>query len=93
MKRHWNIGLIGLAIVCTIYGGSKPVYSSRFYFDEYLADAGSYATNDTVHVAAVKQNALIPDTTPVILCAAEAGTSSWFEVGPRRAYAALPPNS
>ena len=93
MKKRWNIGLVLLAIGAIVYGGSKPgpgQRPSRFVMDEYLADAGSYSTNSTVHIAATKLSAQIPDDTPLLAFAALMGTTNWLELLPRRTYADLP---
>lgn len=80
------------AVVAILYGGTKPAHG-RFYFDTYLTDAGSVLTNDTAHVAATKNSAIIPDTTPVLVYArelAQTNADDWVELMPRRTLAELP---
>lgn len=76
-----------------IYGGGKPgpgQRPSRFFFDDYLSDIGSYSTNDIVHVASVKSSLQIPDDTPMHVYAALMGTTNWTELLPSRTYADQP---
>ncbi|MBP5509940.1 MAG: hypothetical protein J6Z49_03405, partial [Kiritimatiellae bacterium] len=74
-----------------LYAGAKHV--GRVGYDQYLSDAGSYLTNDVVHVAALKVSPVIPDTTPVLVFArelAQTNAADWVELPPRRTYADLP---
>lgn len=76
----------------TIYAGAKHL-GGRITFDPYLADTGSYLTNDVVHVAARKLSAVIPNSTPVRVFARElskTNAADWAELAPRRTYADLP---
>ena len=52
MKKPKHLAaLVAFAAALTFYAGAKHG-RSRFTFDAaYLADAGSYATNDTAHIA------------------------------------------
>ncbi len=80
------------AALLVLYAGSKHEVG-RITFDAYLADAGSYLTNDVAHVAARKVSAVIPDDTPVLVFArelAKTNAADWAEVAPRRTYAELP---
>lgn len=80
-------------VAMVIHGSTKPgpgQRPSRFVMDEYLTDAGSYSTNSTVHIAATKLSAQIPDDTPLLAYAALMGTTNWLELLPRRTYADLP---
>jgi len=75
-----------------LYAGAKHA-GGRFTFDTYLADAGSYLTNDVAHVAARKLSVVIPDSTPVLVFARElsqTNAADWAELAPRRTYADLP---
>ncbi len=83
------------AVVAILYGGTKPPQptTGRFYFDTYLTDAGSVLSNGTAHVAATKNSAIIPDTTPVRVYArelAQTNAEDWVELMPRRTLAELP---
>lgn len=72
------------AAVATIYAGGKIV--KRFTFDAYLVDAGSYATNSTVHVAATATSSILHDANPyVMLYAREASSTNAAD------WAMLPP--
>ena len=85
--------LAPFVVAMIIHGSTKPgpgQRPSRFIMDEYLADAGSYSTNSTVHIAATKLSAQIPDDTPLLAYAALMGTTNWLELLPRRTYADLP---
>ena len=56
---------VSLALAVALFAGfpsrsDKGPIPSRFTFDSYLRDAGSYATNDTAHVAAIGAIAELP---------------------------------
>ncbi len=68
--------------------------TGHFLFDtRYLADAGSYLTNGTAHVALVKTVNIIPDTTEVLVYAreiAQTNAEDWIELTPRLTIADFP---
>ena len=64
-----------LAVVCVWYGGGKS-----FSFDTGLRDNGSYATNDTVHVAWTYTG--IPSASTIYIAYRESGTTNrWDDLG------------
>ena len=81
-NRTTQLIMLCFAVGAIMYGGTKndgPTGVSKFIFDKYLLDNGSYSTNDTI-VIKWKQaisNAL-PDDTPVYIEYKEAGsTNEW----------------
>lgn len=90
-RRASRVVAVLFAAWFALYAGAK--HAGRFTFDSYLADAGSYLSNDVAHVAARKISTLIPDTTPVLVFArelAQTNAADWAELAPRRTYADLP---
>ncbi len=77
-----------------LYGGSKPPQGGRVTVDDpYIRDAGSYLTNDVVHVAISKRTALLPDTTEILVYARElaaTNASDWVRLTPHLTYADHP---
>lgn len=86
--------LIGLAVVCTI-NAQKP-NPPVITVDSFLADAGSYATNDVLHVAVTNAPAYAGidfSSCPVLVYARQRGLSDapkWEELLPRRTFSELP---
>lgn len=86
--------LIGLAVVCTI-NAQKP-NPPVITVDSFLADAGSYATNDVLHVAVTNAPAYAGidfSSCPVLVYARPRGLSDapeWEELLPRRTFSELP---
>ena len=93
LTRSDKIALTLLAIGLTFYAGAKHAMPS-FQFDTYLANDGSYATNDTVHVAFTQRaQGLDLSTSPVLVYAREMGSTNaaeWAELLPRRMFPAFP---
>lgn len=87
--------LIGLAVVCTI-NAQKPGPTPVITVDSFLADAGSYATNDVLHVAVTNAPAYAGidfSSCPVLVYARPRGLSDapeWEELLPRRTFSELP---
>ena len=87
--------LIGLAVVCTI-NAQKPGPTPVITVDSFLADAGSYATNDVLHVAVTNAPAYAGidfSACPVLVYARPRGLSDapeWEELLPRRTFSELP---
>ena len=53
--------------------------------DDYLADNGSYITNNVVHVALKKKSNLLPDATEILVYARELSSTNsadWFRLLP-----------
>lgn len=75
-------GLLAAAAIvsCVMYGGSKGVYTRPVSFPRtdievaYLVDAGSYVTNDLVHVAF--NSYLIPSSAPIVLAYCPDGSTN-----------------
>lgn len=87
--------LIGLAVVCTI-NAQKPGPTPVITVDAFLRDAGSYATNDVLHVAVTNAPAYAGidfSSCPVLVYARQRGLSDapeWEELLPRRTFSELP---
>lgn len=68
--------------------------TGRFIFDtRYLADTGSYLTNDTCHVALTKTANVIPDDTEVLVYArpvSSTNATDWVQLLPLRTIAEHP---
>lgn len=78
---------VGAAI---LYGGSK---SSVIIFDDYIQNAGSYVTNDYVHVAFTVRSASIPSSTPVVVWYRDrllTNDTDWVEYQPQYTIADYP---
>lgn len=85
--------LIGLAVVCTI-NAQKP-NPPVITVDSFLADAGSYATNNVLHVAVTNAPAYAGidfSSCPVLVYARPRGLSDapWEELLPRRTFSEHP---
>lgn len=68
-------------------GGSVAVH------DDYIADAGSYLTNDVAHVAIAKKTPNLPDSTEILVYARELSSTNaadWFRLVPHLTYADHP---
>ena len=67
------------------YGGSKHIIGKVSVTDDYIADDGSYLTNDVVHVAVKKTSSLLPDGTEILVYARELSSTNaadWFRLQP-----------
>lgn len=92
--RGWPIGLRammgGLLVTCVMYGGTKGRITVN---DAYISDAGSYLTNDVVHVAIARKTALLPMDTEIMIFARiydSTNAADWFELIPRLPLSAFP---
>ena len=65
-----TVSLIAVALA-TMYGGSKHIIGRVSVDDPYIRDAGSYVTNDYVHVAVAARYEFIPPTTEVLIFSRE----------------------
>lgn len=86
LRRHFGKSpvegaLAAVAIVgLVMYGGSKSVYTRPVSFPRtdievaYLVDAGSYVTNDLVHIAF--NSYLIPSSAPIVLAYCPDGSTN-----------------
>lgn len=87
--KFLNLAAIALAVAAmpALANETPDGRSGIFIFDNrYLANNGSYLTNDTCFVSFVKTVSLIPDTTPVMVHArevAQTNATDWVELLPR----------
>jgi len=91
--RSFRAMLALLTAWAVIYGGSKAPQGRVTVDDPYIRDAGSYLTNDVVHVAIAKKTALLPDTTEILVYARElvaTNASDWVRLTPHLTYADHP---
>lgn len=90
-RRGAFAALAALAAACTILAQKTSIS-----FDRLISDAGSYATNDVLHVAATNAGAYAAfdfSACPVLVYAREHGLTNatdWIELTPRRTFAQLP---
>lgn len=73
------------ALAAIIYGGSKGPTGKVTVDDDYIADAGSYLTNDIAHVAISRKSLLLPDSTEILVYARELSSTNaadWFRLTP-----------
>ena len=85
------VAFIVLSIACTIVAQKVSIV-----FDRFVADAGTYATNDVFHVSisnATQYAGLDFSTSDVLIYARQHGLTNatdWLELTPRRTFAELP---
>lgn len=91
-RRDRAAVLAVLAAVCAVFA-QKP---GTISFDRLIADAGSYLTNDVVHVAATNAAAYASfdfSSTPLLVYARSVGSTNsadWAELEPRRTFGEQP---
>ena len=99
MKQHTHLLLASLLVSLlaglAAYANETPGgRTGRFIFDaRYIADTGSYLTNDTCHVALTKTANVIPDDTEVLVYArpiVSTNASDWVQLLPLRTIAEHP---
>ena len=91
--RGFRATLALLTSWAVLYGGSKGPVGRVTVDDPYIRDAGSYLTNDVVHVSIAKKTALLPDTTEILVYARElaaTNASDWVRLTPHLTYADHP---
>ena len=94
-RRGVSAALAAFAVVATICA-QKPGPTPVITVDSFLADAGSYATNDVLHVAVTNAPAYATvdfSSCPVLVYARPRGPSDapeWEELLPRRTFSELP---
>lgn len=94
-RRGAFAALAALAVIATICA-QKPGPTPVITVDSFLADAGSYATNDVLHVAVTNAPAYAGidfSSCPVLVYARPRGLSDapeWEELLPRRTFSELP---
>ena len=82
-----------LAAWAVVYGGGKSQQGRVTVDDPYIRDAGSYLTNDVVHVSIQKKTALLPDTTEILVYARQLDSTNvldWARLTPHLTYADHP---
>ena len=84
--------VLALVALAALYlGGGKS--GSVSVPDDYIADAGSYLTNDIAHVAIAKRLPLLPDSAEILVYARELSSTNaadWFRLSPHLAFSAHP---
>ncbi len=88
-----RLALVAAVAAATIYGGGKA--GSVYVDDPYIEDAGSYLTNDFVHVAIAKRTPLLPDDAEILVYARELASTNaadWVRLTPHLTYADHPHN-
>ena len=79
-----------LASWAVVIGGTKPGPTGRVTVsDPYIADAGSYLTNDVVHVAIAKRTPMLPDTTEILVYARQLDSTNaldWARLTPHLTF-------
>lgn len=72
-----------------VYGGGKAPQGRVIVDDPYIEDAGSYLTNDVVHVAIGKRSAMLPDNTAILVYARQleqTNATDWVRLTPHLKY-------
>lgn len=91
-RRGAFAALAVLAAVCVMYAQK----SGTIWLDRLIADAGSYLTNDVVHVAATNAAAYASfdfSASPLLVYARPVGSTNsadWAELAPRRTFGEQP---
>lgn len=88
-----RVSLALLAAWAVVYGGSKAPQGRVTVSDPYIADAGSYLTNDVVHVAISKKTTMLPDTTEILVYARQLDSTNvldWARLTPHLTFADHP---
>jgi hypothetical protein len=91
--RGFRAMLALLTSWAVVFGGGKPHYGRVTVDDPYIRDAGSYLTNDVVHVSIQKKTDLLPDTTEILVYARQLDSTNvldWARLTPHLTYADHP---
>lgn len=81
------------ALPAVYLGATKPVSGTVTVSDDYIANDGSYLTNDIVHVSIEKKTSLLPDDTEILVYARELSQSNatdWVRLEPYLTFADHP---
>lgn len=84
-----TLAMIALASACTIFARKGSVTVS----DPYIANDGSYLTNDVAHVSIAKRTPLLPDTTEILVYARQVDSTNaadWVRLEPHLTFADHP---
>ncbi len=91
--RSLRVSFAVLSTWALLYGGSKGPAGRVTVDDPYITNAGSYLTNDVVHVAIAKRTPLLPDSTEILVYAREltaTNASDWVRLSPFLTFADHP---
>ena len=83
------VAMAVLAVSCTLLARKGRVTVA----DPYIQDAGSYLTNDIVHVAIAKRTPLLPDDTEILVYARQVdltNATDWVRLSPHLTFAGHP---
>ena len=92
LPRATRVGFALFAACAVVYGGGKT-HGRVTVDDPYITNAGSYLTNDLVHVSIAKRSSLLPDDTEIIVYARELSQTNaedWVRLTPYLAFADHP---
>lgn len=87
--RGAALAMFALAAACTIFARKGTVTVS----DPYIANAGSYLTNDVAHVAIAKRTPLLPNDTEILVYARQVDSTNvtdWVRLSPHLTFADHP---
>ena len=87
--RGASLVMLVLAACCCIFGRKGSVTVS----DPYIANDGSYLTNDVAHVAIAKRTPLLPDSTEILVYARPTDSTNvedWVRLEPHLTFADHP---
>ena len=82
LKGSAAVAVAVAAAVCILYGGRKGRVTVS---DPYIQDAGSYLTNDIVHVSIAKRTQMLPDDTEILVYARQVdltNATDWVRLEP-----------
>ena len=82
LKGSAAVAVAVAAAVCILYGGRKGRVTVS---DLYIQDAGSYLTNDSVHVSIAKRTQMLPDDTEILVYARQVdltNATDWVRLEP-----------
>ena len=83
------VAMAVLAVACTVLARKGSISVS----DPYINNAGSYLTNDVVHVAIAKRTPLLPDDTEILVYARQVDLTEptdWVRLSPHLTFADHP---
>ena len=89
LKGSAAVAMAVLAVSCTLLARKGRVTVA----DPYIQDAGSYLTNDIVHVAIAKRTPLLPDDTEILVYARQVdltNATDWVRLSPHLTFAGHP---
>jgi predicted nucleic acid-binding protein len=89
LKGSAAVAMAILAVSCTLLARKGRVTVT----DPYIRDAGSYLTNDIVHVAIAKRTPLLPDDAIILVYARQVDSTNvtdWVRLSPHLTFADHP---